>query len=71
MLPIWKRGSIASEPELPADDLPLFLVDSNTYKGMSGSPVYARTIGGYLSKQHEVFQMAARSTRFLGVYSGR
>ncbi|MCR9240795.1 MAG: serine protease [Rhodobiaceae bacterium] len=69
--PIWKRGSIASEPEIDADGLPIFLVDSATREGMSGSPVYARTEGGYLSKSQNAYQLAGRSTTFLGVYSGR
>ncbi len=70
-IPVWKRGSIASEPNLDADGLPLFLIDTATREGMSGSPVYARAQGGYISKEHSAFQMEARSTKFLGVYSGR
>ncbi|MEE9586776.1 MAG: serine protease [Hyphomicrobiaceae bacterium] len=71
IIPVWKRGSVASEPALPADGLPLFLVDAATREGMSGSPVYARTFGnaplegGGTSMGGDVY------TRFLGVYSGR
>ena len=38
--PIWKRGTIATEPAIPRDDgAPLILIDAATRKGMSGSPV--------------------------------
>lgn len=40
--PIWKRGSVASEPALPFRDLPGFLIDSATRPGLSGSPVVAK-----------------------------
>ncbi len=39
---IWKRGTVASEPELPIKDRPCFLIDSATRRGLSGSPVVAR-----------------------------
>lgn len=39
-LPIWKRGSVASEPLVNvAGQMPIFFVDSATRHGMSGSPV--------------------------------
>ena len=41
-LPIWKRGSIASEPHVPIAGLPKILVDTASRPGMSGSPVFAR-----------------------------
>ncbi|MDG2524206.1 hypothetical protein P6166_02385 [Stenotrophomonas sp. HITSZ_GD] len=37
-LPIWKRGSIASEPAVPLHDRVL-LIDSLSRAGMSGAPV--------------------------------
>lgn len=40
-LPVYKRGTVASEPLLPHDSLPYFLIDANTAPGMSGSPVFA------------------------------
>ncbi|WP_244846811.1 serine protease [Caballeronia sp. SL2Y3] len=39
--PVYKRGTIASEPLLSHEDLPYFLIDANTAPGMSGSPVFA------------------------------
>jgi len=45
-LPLWVRGTIASEPEIPFtvddQDLPLFLVDARTREGQSGSPTLQR-----------------------------
>jgi Trypsin-like peptidase domain len=38
-LAIWTRGTIASEFHLDHDDLPLYLIDSRTRAGQSGSPV--------------------------------
>lgn len=69
--PLWKRGSIASEPEILYDDLPLFVVDSATRNGMSGSPVIARQRGSreHKDESHELAQGV--SYRFMGVYSGR
>lgn len=43
--PIWKRASIASEPDLDHNSLPMLLVDTATREGMSGSPVLVRHSG--------------------------
>jgi len=70
--PIWKRGSIASEPLLDRDGLPQLLIDTATRQGMSGSPVlvFSRgwTVPAKSSNQSGVFGTTAA---FLGVYSGR
>jgi hypothetical protein len=40
VLPVWKRGSIASEPLFTVmDNAPVILIDAVTRDGMSGSPV--------------------------------
>ena len=44
-IPIWKRGSVASEPELDCDNLPKLFVDTASRPGMSGSPVIYKRIG--------------------------
>jgi len=54
--PIWKRASIATELDFLAENRPMFLVDTATRSGMSGSPV--------------VF-IAGQFQQFMGVYSGR
>ncbi|MEX1109357.1 MAG: hypothetical protein WEC00_10625, partial [Dongiaceae bacterium] len=72
--PLWKRGTIASEPELGIDGLPKFLVDTATYKGMSGSAVYVVSTGTYVSeKGQRVFSagQAILNCRFVGMYSSR
>lgn len=43
--PIWKKGSIASEPIIRIDGLPKFYIDTATRKGMSGSPVICKRSG--------------------------
>ncbi len=39
--PIWKKGSVASEPLITQNNLPKFYIDAFTTPGMSGSPVFA------------------------------
>lgn len=68
--PIWKTGHIASDIDLNYDEKPVFLVDATTRPGMSGSPVFARRIGGYRSST-AAWNLGGSAVRFLGVYSGR
>lgn len=72
-LPIWKRGTIASEPELDMDDLPKILIDGLTREGMSGSPVIAQYIGYYRTNPSEMSgdDWFGQERTFLGIYSGR
>lgn len=70
-LPIWKRGSIASEMNLPFDDLPVFLVDTATREGMSGSPVFARAVGNWMTESGAAISGPDTISKFIGVYSGR
>jgi hypothetical protein len=56
VFPVWKTGTIASEPYVDVDEDPKLLVDARTYRGMSGAPVIVR-VQNY--------------TRLVGVYSGR
>ena len=71
--PLFKRASIASQPELDYRDLPYFLVDTLGNKGMSGSPVYARHSGLLLTDPPEEKNRGHIGVyeRFLGIYSGR
>jgi len=41
VLPLWKRGTIASEPLIKPNNLSRFYIDATTMPGMSGSPVFA------------------------------
>ena len=71
LLPVWKRASIASEPELDVDGKPVMLIDSGTREGMSGSPVIAVSrSSGFLRDKNGNVQVADRA-RLLGIYSGR
>ncbi|WP_131816335.1 S1 family peptidase [Mycolicibacterium porcinum] len=76
-LPLWIRGTIASEPVLQyrhADQyLPLFLVDARTRSGQSGSPVLLFQLpGSPLPPENGQFRYALGTySRLLGVYTGR
>ncbi len=67
---VWIQGAIASEPTLDWNRQPVFLVDSRTRPGSSGSPVIAYRPG---VRQYEDGRIVTGDTelRFLGVYSGR
>lgn len=66
-LPIWKRCTIASEPDFPFAGFPSILVDTSTRSGMSGAPVIAQ-LSGMFANEDYVF---ATKRQFVGVYSGR
>ena len=46
-LPVWKTGSIASEPDVDFGGEPVLLVDVSSFPGMSGAPVCAIRTGTY------------------------
>jgi hypothetical protein len=71
--PIWKRGSIASEPGVDFGGLPRLLVDSATREGMSGAPVVAQFTGWHADdpQRPSLEDWVGTGRRFLGVYSGR
>ncbi|MCF7746886.1 hypothetical protein GLP43_04800 [Sulfitobacter sp. M39] len=68
--PIWKRGTIASEPALDYEGRPMMVVDTASNKGMSGSPVILRKSDGRMADGSQVFGGPV-GFQFLGVYSGR
>lgn len=77
--PIWKRGSIASEPRWQARLERCFWIDAATRGGMSGSPVVAsalsveddsRLIGNGPLRPDSII-VSKPGLAFLGVYSGR
>lgn len=73
--PVWRKGALASEPYLPVDRKPMFLVDGATSPGFSGSPVLRRHIGPAPIRNDDgsVTILADRviSTIVIGVYAGR
>lgn len=71
--PIWKRGSIASEPDIDVSGKPFFYVDTATREGMSGSPVYAQEVGFWQPKNVTDFgsSVLGKGRCFVGVYASR
>jgi hypothetical protein len=71
--PIWKRGSIATEPIIDIDALPKFYVDTASRSGMSGSPVIMSRTGlhNYRKGQVSGQEMIGTVSNFVGIYSGR
>lgn len=72
-MPIWKKASIASEPDINIDGLPKVLIDTATRSGLSGSPAIMQRIGIHGMVDGKVLPTTTigRIRRFLGVYSGR
>ena len=68
--PVWKTGHIASDPDLDHGNLPSFLIDATTRSGMSGSPVYLISMGGYPLRDGGGIVLGSAEA-FLGVYASR
>ena len=70
-IPIWKKASVASEPELDIEGMPYYYADTATKPGMSGSPVilYEDRPIKFLDKKKNKF--SSHITKLVGVYSGR
>ncbi|MEI3800383.1 MULTISPECIES: trypsin-like peptidase domain-containing protein [unclassified Chitinophaga] len=68
-LPIWKRGSVATEPGQNLGGMPKFLVDTATRPGMSGSPVILHRKTFDIDKETESITLIQE--KFIGIYSGR
>ncbi len=72
IFPVWKRGTIASEPNLPiSDGSPTILIDAATREGMSGSPVFVRINGQARFADGSAAMLPGVLTQLVGVYSGR
>ena len=72
--PIWKRASIASEPDYDFRNVPGFIVDTATRSGMSGSPVIVRHSGIFKPHEEPQFrgdEILGTVSKFVGIYSGR
>jgi Trypsin-like peptidase domain len=68
--PVWKRGSIASEPQL-VQLTDYMLVDTASRPGMSGAPVIRRSWTNHMVEPGVVALVDTPLNRFIGVYSGR
>lgn len=75
LTPVWRSGAIASEPSLPIDKKPMFLLDVSTAPGFSGAPVFQQNFGPLPRKlENGDIQMDHRNVlalKFIGVYAGR
>jgi Trypsin-like peptidase domain len=69
--PVWKRGSIASEPDLVHSDRGYLLVDTASLPGMSGAPVIRRSWGSHSIEGGGTSSNSTPQSKFIGVYSGR
>jgi hypothetical protein len=72
VLPLFKRGSIASEPLVDYGELPRFLIDCRTANGMSGAPVLCAHSGIWMPNGKMTSDSVIGTVEnFAGVYSGR
>lgn len=69
--PVWKRGSIASEPQLAPLTTSYMLVDTASRPGMSGAPVIRRSWTNHMDQPGVVAFVSPPLNKFIGVYSGR
>lgn len=67
-LPIYKTGSVASEPNIDFEGNPLFLIDISAFPGMSGSPAFAIAYGTFEHANGDSM-FFGRVEQFLGIYS--
>ncbi|ELH4238927.1 S1 family peptidase [Serratia marcescens] len=69
MLPIWKTGSIASEPEYDFDGKKIIVIDVSAFPGMSGSPAFYVSHGGYKLKDGSFNYAPGMTHSFIGIYA--
>jgi hypothetical protein len=69
--PVWKRGSIASEPDLARLTTEYYLIDTASRPGMSGSPVILRSWTNLMETPGILAMNDKPYNRFIGIYSGR
>lgn len=68
--PIWKKGIIASEPNIDFENQPKILIDTASISGMSGSPVISIKSTGVTHDGAQILAGGPDLT-LVGVYSGR
>jgi hypothetical protein len=66
---IWKKGSIASEPEFDFGKRRCFLIDSATREGLSGSPVVGRYLNPSIAIEGSEATIIGNRLGFCGVYT--
>jgi hypothetical protein len=73
-VPVWKRGTIATDPTFNPSGREIVLVDTGTRSGMSGSVVIARHVGrtNWIDKSGaKIVGLGGRHDSVLGIYAGR
>jgi hypothetical protein len=70
-LPVWKRGSLASEPHVSTTHQRYRFVDTASRPGMSGAPVIRRSWGFHAMADGDFRGGEALATKLVGVYAGR
>jgi hypothetical protein len=72
-LGIWTRGTVATEPELPYQGDPVFLIDCRAREGQSGSPVIAYRPSHTMTRltNGHTVAFSGPTWNLLGVYAGR
>jgi hypothetical protein len=68
LLPIWKTGHLATEPDVDFQGDPTFLVDVSAFPGMSGSPVLAVATTGIYEAEDGAMR-SGRVHKLLGIFS--
>jgi len=74
IMPIWKRGSLATEFAIDIGGDPKMYIDCATANGMSGAPVIAKLTGMFPleGKENDFGSRCIGSDFcFLGIYTGR
>jgi hypothetical protein len=81
--PVWKLGTVATEPDAALRGAAYMLIDTLSRPGMSGAPVIRREYGQALVETTRVdptdddspmqydLRNVGRGSKFIGVYSGR
>ena len=70
-LAVWVRGTIATEFEVDYEDRPMYLIDSRTRTGQSGSPVIFYSRDGLLPVEGGLSLGTTHTHHLLGIYAGR
>jgi hypothetical protein len=72
LFPIWKRGSVASEPDVPVNGYPKFYIDLSGRGGLSGAPVFRIQRGWIFDRDRSGQNIRiGEKLEFVGLYSGR
>lgn len=69
VMPVWKSGLIASEPDVDQENKPIIWVDIASFGGMSGSPVYLITDKLNFKNGGSANLIGGIESFFLGVFS--